>query len=459
MPHPGSVKMTQQTSTILIADDEAGGRKTLEGLLRPLGYNLTFASNGVEALAQAVAAPPDLLLLDVMMPGMDGFEVCRRVRAEAQLTEVPIFMVTALDDRRSRVQGLEAGADDVIAKPFNRTELRARVQTITRLNRYRRLLAERAKFEHMIEHLPDGLLIVDAAGKIGLANTAILRMLGVEQRERVLGTSLWPLIAPEEHSTCASWLAQVFAAVSGVTRIETILVRMDGQPIPVSVTAGHWPWDDTVAVQLVVRDITERKRAERELQRAHLELAQAYETTLEGWSHALDLRDKETEGHTQRVTEMTLCLARAIGLSEAELVQVRRGALLHDIGKMGIPDSILLKPGPLSEEEWEVMRKHPSYAHDLLEPIGYLHEALAIPYCHHEKWDGTGYPRGLKGEQIPLAARLFAVVDVWDALRSDRPYRAGWPEEQVREHIRSLAGTHFDPEVVRVFLTLTTPMR
>ena len=189
------------------------------------------------------------------------------------------------------------------------------------------------------------------------------------------------------------------------------------------------------------------------LQRSNLDLALAYDATIEGWSHALDLRDKETEGHTQRVTEMTVRLARAMGIGDAELVHVRRGALLHDIGKMGVPDSILLKPGPLTEEEWVLMRQHPLFAYDLLSPIAYLRPALDIPYCHHERWDGTGYPRGLKGEEIPLTARLFAVVDVWDALRSHRPYRgAWWPDEKVLEHIRSSAGTHFDPEVVEIFL-------
>jgi putative nucleotidyltransferase with HDIG domain len=162
------------------------------------------------------------------------------------------------------------------------------------------------------------------------------------------------------------------------------------------------------------------------LQRSNVELMLAYETTLEGWSRALDLRDKETEGHTQRVTEMAVQLAQDLGLRDEELVHIRRGALLHDIGKMGIPDSILLKPGPLTDEEWTIMRKHPVYAFDLLSPIAFLRPALDIPYCHHEKWDGTGYPQGLKGEAIPLAARIFAVIDVWDALRSDRPYRQGW---------------------------------
>ncbi len=188
-----------------------------------------------------------------------------------------------------------------------------------------------------------------------------------------------------------------------------------------------------------------------DLQRSNLNLIMAYDTTIEGWSRALDLRDKETEGHTLRVTEMTMRLAHAMGMSDADLVHIRRGALLHDIGKMGIPDHVLLKPGPLTEEEWEVMRRHPTYAYELLSPIPYLRPALDIPYCHHEKWDGAGYPRGLKGEQIPLAARIFAVADVYDALRSDRPYRTGWPEETVREHIRSLAGAHFEPVIVEAF--------
>jgi len=192
------------------------------------------------------------------------------------------------------------------------------------------------------------------------------------------------------------------------------------------------------------------------LQRSNVELVKAYDATIEGWSRALDLRDKETEGHTQRVTEMTERLTRAMGISEAEIVHIHRGALLHDIGKMGVPDSILLKPDKLTDEEWVLMRQHPQHAFEMLSSISYLRPALDIPGCHHEKWDGTGYPRGLKGEQIPLAARLFAVVDVWDALRSDRPYRKGWPEEKVLEHIRSLAGTHFDPKAVDLFLRVVS---
>ncbi|MCX7608066.1 MAG: HD domain-containing protein, partial [Anaerolineales bacterium] len=184
------------------------------------------------------------------------------------------------------------------------------------------------------------------------------------------------------------------------------------------------------------------------------DLAQAYDNTLAGWARALELRDEQTQDHTRRVTEMALQLARALGLPEDQLVHIRRGAILHDIGKMGIPDAILHKPGPLTPEEEELMRQHPQFAYEMLYPIEFLRPALDIPYCHHERWDGTGYPRGLKGEEIPLAARIFAVVDNWDALISDRPYRPAWSKARAREYLRQQAGKMFDPKIVEVFLSL-----
>jgi PAS domain S-box-containing protein/putative nucleotidyltransferase with HDIG domain len=190
------------------------------------------------------------------------------------------------------------------------------------------------------------------------------------------------------------------------------------------------------------------------LQHSNVELSLAYDATIEGWSRALDLRDRETEGHTLRVTELTRQMAEEMGMGEEELVHIRRGALLHDIGKMGVPDRILLKPDTLTDEEWKIMHKHPIFAYEMLSPIGFLLPALDIPYCHHEKWDGTGYPRKLKGDEIPLVARIFAVVDVWDALTSNRPYRPAWTKDQALEHIQEQSGKHFDPNVVEVFLKL-----
>jgi PAS domain S-box-containing protein len=188
------------------------------------------------------------------------------------------------------------------------------------------------------------------------------------------------------------------------------------------------------------------------MQQSNQDLTHAYNATIEGWSRALDLRDKETEGHTERVTVLTLQLAKTMGIPESEMVNVWRGALLHDIGKMGIPDNILLKPGPLTDEEWVIMRKHPQYAYDLIAPIEYLKSSIEIPLYHHERWDGTGYPFGLKGTDIPLSARIFAVIDIWDALCSDRVYRPAWPKEKALAYIQEQSGKQLDPEVVRIFI-------
>jgi HD-GYP domain-containing protein (c-di-GMP phosphodiesterase class II) len=192
------------------------------------------------------------------------------------------------------------------------------------------------------------------------------------------------------------------------------------------------------------------------LQRSKLDLVTAYDKTLEGWAKALELRDGDTMGHSQRVTELTVRLAKRLFIPNDQLIQIQRGALIHDIGKMAIPDHILLKPGPLTEVEWDIMRQHPTFAVQMLGGIPFLQPALDIPACHHERWDGSGYPRGLKGEEIPLSARIFAIVDVWDALRSDRPYRSALAMQDVFDTITSMSGKHFDPKIVDAFIVMMT---
>ena len=220
---------------------------------------------------------------------------------------------------------------------------------------------------------------------------------------------------------------------------------------------GEWlEFLETLAKQVAIA--IDNSQLFTNLQHSNLELSLAYDATIEGWSRALDMRDRVTEGHTKRVTEMALSLARTMGMSEVDLVHMRRGILLHDMGKMGIPDTILLKQASLTEDEWKIMRMHPQYAFEMLAPIAYLRPALDIPGCHHEKWEGTGYPRGLKGEQIPMAARIFAVVDVFDALTSDRPYRKAWSRGKAIEYILDERGKSFDPRVVDVFMSLRQEM-
>ncbi|MBN2048303.1 MAG: response regulator [Anaerolineaceae bacterium] len=323
-----------QNPTILIADDNAVVREMLGELLESPGYHIIYADNGENAVSKAIEVVPDLVLLDVMMPKLNGFEVCEQLRAHPLLAEVPILMVTALDDRDSRVRGIKAGADDFITKPFYGEELQARVKTVIRLNRYRGLLDERAKLEKL-----------------------------------------------------------------------------------------------------------------------NLELATAYDATIKGWARALELRDQETEGHSQRVVAMSLHLAQMYGIVNADqLTDLRRGAILHDVGKMGVPDGIFLKETTLDHDEWEIMRKHPVYGYDMLKPIEYLRPALDVVLFHHEHWDGSGYPEGLKGEEIPLYARIFAIPDVWDALRNVRPYKPAWDRDVVIDLIRNESGKHFDPAIVEVFL-------
>lgn len=190
----------------------------------------------------------------------------------------------------------------------------------------------------------------------------------------------------------------------------------------------------------------------RALKRKHRELIESYDQTIRGWIEVMDLRHRETRNHTERVTRMTVAFARIAGVEDDQLEHIERGATLHDIGKIGIPDSILIKPGGLDDEEWRLMKTHPDIGRRLLEKISFLRPSIAIPWCHHEKWDASGYPQGLDGRQIPLPARLFAIIDVWDALTHKRVYKDAWPENEVLEHIRAQAGSHFDPELVEIFL-------
>jgi len=262
----------------------------------------------------------------------------------------------------------------------------------------------------------------------------------------------------------AKWLAMTYLILFFMGGyIAFVLIQLWDLSFPLDLVSSTVFFGGAIFVFLVMRltSVTIRKFQESrerisEVNEAliakNTELVIAYDSTIEGWGKALDLRDNETENHARRVTEMTLRIARVYGMSEEDLVHVRRGALLHDIGKMGVPDAILMKEGELTPEEEKIMHSHPQNVFNILMPIAYLRPALDIPYCHHEKWDGSGYPRGLKGEEIPFAARIFALSDTWDALISERRYHKAWPREKVVEFIRSQAGTHFDPDLVELFI-------
>ena len=327
--------------SVLIVDDYADNLFTLSRLLKVLEVDIYQAASGEAALALALEHDFCVAILDVQMPGMNGYELAELLRGNESTSKLPIIFLSAMySDEYNHRKGYDAGAVDFLSKPY----------------------------------IPEILL----------------------SKVRVF-ISLY-----EQRLQLESW--------------------------------AHW-------LEFLVAERTD-------------ELSQSYDDTLLGWAKALELRERETAGHSHRVVKLTLRMCTDMGIPPEKLVHIHRGALLHDIGKMGISDSILLKPGPLSPEEWLEMRQHPIYAYELLRQIKFLEPALNIPYAHHEKWDGTGYPLGLKGEQIPLEARIFAMADVWDALTSKRPYRKAMGRTAVIQYIRDHSGTHFDPNLVERFVKM-----
>ena len=395
---------------------------------------------------------PILIIADWRLPDGDS----KTVLVEQGALKTPVIIMTSYGSERNAVEVMKSGALDYIIKSSEsmmdmpHIAERAIAQWQTQVT-----LAERDRqFRLLAENSSDMISRHDSNGIFLYVSPACRMIVGYEPEE-LIGQDVLPLVHPDD--------TEILLKLFRSTRVDDPAVAI---PYRARHKNGEYIWLETTArviygqdhhaieIQASSRDITERKQAQVALQRAHIDLQEAYDKTIEGWVLALDLRDRETEGHTQRVTEMTLKLARELGCTEEEIVHIRRGALLHDIGKMGVPDKLLQKPGPLTDEEWVEMRKHPDYAYQMLSKISYLHQALIIPYYHHERWDGSGYPHKLKGEDIPLFARLFSVVDVWDALSSDRPYRKRMPPKDVIEYLEKEAGRLFDPYIVEKFLEL-----
>ncbi len=510
-------------ATILIADDCEANRGVLKALLGYSNHLVLEASDGALALVLARIEHPDLIIADILMPTMDGYEFIRRVRAEPAIAHTPVIFFTGTYLEREDCALAEAcGVKYVLSKPCGNQLI---LDTIGEAlgDPAHAVIAPIQDFHEAHRRLINDKLVLKVT-ELEKANQRLIALIEVGTRiasERDQENLLAAYCCAARDLVGAQYAALGVLGSDGQTLRYFITMGMDGsmkgrfaalpahgglpgslitekQPLRLTnsngdaglpdLPCGVQPASSFLGVRLnsptqvygwlcMIDKVGSAEFSEEDgrlattlagqaaiavenaalledLRLSNNGLAEAYDTTIEGWSRALDLRDKETEGHSQRVTELALRMVHKMGIDDEQCVHIRRGALLHDIGKMGVPDSILLKPGSLTEEEWIVMRKHPVQSYELLSPISFLKPALDIPYCHHEKWDGTGYPRGLKGEEIPLAARIFAVADVWDAMRSKRPYRAAWPEEAVCEHIQSLSGTHFDPQVVEAFLDL-----
>jgi len=445
---------------LLLLEDRPADAELLLFELQDAGYDADWQRVDSETdYIAALETNPDVILADFSMPQFTALRALNLLK-ERQL-DIPFIVVTGTISEEVAVDCMKQGATDYLLKD----RLSRLGQAIDRALEQKHLKDEKnfseealrtseIRFRSLVQNLSDIITVHTDKSIITYESPSASRILGYPPGYLV-GKDPLSLTHPDDRDHVMRF---IMALISGVPNELAIEYRFRH-------AKGHWIYLESAATNLLgthevdgivltSRDVTERKLAEEQLHEAHLELADAYDATIEGWSRALDLRDKETEGHTKRVTEMTIILARAMGIFGEDLIHIRRGALLHDIGKMGIPDGILLKPGPLTSEEWDEMKKHPFYAYEMLDPIAYLRPALDIPIGHHEKWDGSGYPKGLKGEKIPLAARIFSVIDVWDALCSDRPYRKGSGYIEVINYIKEHSDVSFDPKVVAVFLDL-----
>lgn len=464
---------------IMIAEDSRSLAAAMRVEFEEAGYRVLGVHATGEALLKAMArlnesdSLPEVVFMDIELAGeLDGIETSRRLLRQ---WDVAVIYLTGADFETRFEKAMRTDPAAYLIKPFDFRQAMAMIEiSLRQLSLMRQLKARQAELEAanlekdtryrvIFESSPDAVLLLDD-GQIIDCNQAALDTFGSPSKSDLYlsHSALFPpsqLDGADSGELVSNMTDE--ARKTGIARYEFVYRRLEGSSFFADVVMTSFSLQGHAVLQINIRDVTERKMAQRELLRlhadlhsSHRELEHAYDVTIEGWAKALELRDEETEGHSRRVVEMTLKLAAAMGMDDEELEQVQRGAVLHDVGKMGVPDNILLKPGPLDDNEWDTMRQHPQMAHDWLADIDYLAPALAIPYCHHERWDGSGYPQGLSGHDIPLPARIFAVVDVFDALCSNRPYRQAWSRQEAIDHIRDQAGKQFDPAVVRHFLDI-----
>ena len=451
--------MDEDRLHILLLEDNAADAELLMYELERAGYAAEFQRIQTEAeYRRALSWKPDIVLADFSLPQFDAMKALDILQS-AEL-DIPFIVVTGTISEEVAVECMRRGAADYLLKDRLSRLVPAIEQALEKKHlrdEQRRAIvaleASEDKFSKAFHLSPDAITINRLSDGVYLEVNDSFEALSGYKADEVLGRTpaelgIWKNIADMHR------FLEVIKDQGAVYNMQVVFSGRNGYEVFGLISARTVILNGERCVLALTRDITERIMAERALEQAHQELESAYDATIEGWSLALELRDQETEGHTQRVTTLSLRFGRRLGLSENDLKQLRRGVLLHDIGKMGVPDNILRKPGPLTEDEWEIMREHPVYAYKMLANIAYLRPALVVPYYHHERWNGSGYPKGLKGDEIPLMARLFAIVDVWDSLCSDRVYRARASREEVIAYLRENAGILFDPDLVDIFLDM-----
>jgi len=459
---------------VLIVDDEELNVKLMELLLQPLDYQIIKAYSGEEALRKVADEPPDLILLDIMMPGIDGFQVCQRLKEDEKTRFIPIVMVTALDQLEDKVKGIEAGADDFLSKPVNRVELLARAKSLIKVKglndkilRYQQTLKSLFELTTFSEaHKTRDSLLKELAERTaqltGMGSVAITMIKdGREEVEAAynLRTERWEPPKDAISIPLKAYIGKLMGnlwVLGGEKRIDEETIRV------LSIVAQRISSEIELLeynqrLEKTVEDRTrELQKALKDLEEANVEISRAHEEVVFRLALAAEYRDDDTAKHIRRISYYCAAIAKALGLPEHMVRLIRLASPMHDVGKIGTPDHILLKPERLTPEEYEEMKKHTLIGARILggSSSELLKMAEAIALSHHEKYDGTGYPHGLSGEDIPLVGRIVAVADVFDALTTRRVYKPALPVEEALVIIKKECGSHFDPKVVGAFLSI-----
>ena len=463
----------KKTARILVVDDEERNRRLLVAMLEAEGYSAAEAADGKQALELVRRGPPDLVLLDIMMPGIDGYEVARTLKADAATKAIPIVMVTALDDRESRLRGLEAGAEDFVTKPVDRNELR--VRNLLRLKDFSNFLADHnrileekvqertallaaseARYRKVTETAPDAIVTANVASTIAGWNRAAERMFGYTEAE-ALGQPL-TLVIPQRYRDAHN--AGLHRVKTGgewhvIGTVELHGLNKAGNEFPIELSLSQWETlNGGKCFTSIIRDISERKAAEEEIQRYIARLQSAVMSTVEVATTISEMRDPYTAGHERRVAGIAVAISAELGFDMNRRAGLRIAGQLHDIGKITVPLEILSKPGKLTAIEFQLIQGHAQASYDVLKSVEWDWPVAQVALQHHERIDGSGYPQGLKGDAILFEARIMAVADVVEAMSSHRPYRPGHGIDKALAEIERGRGTAYDPAVTDACLKL-----
>ncbi|MCP4177655.1 MAG: response regulator [bacterium] len=447
---------------ILIVDDKLENLTMYCNMLKSIDADLITADNGNDAVKISIDQNIDLLLVDIQMPNMCGYEACKHIKQEEKNKFLPIIFITGEKVDNSLIEKCyKVGAVDFLKRPIRQKLLIEKVRYLLKVRKNRiklmksitALSLSEEKYHTLIEATNTGYLIVNSKGEVVDANKEYVRLSGNNKLSEILGRNVLEWTADYDHERNKNEIKKCLKN-GFVFGLEIDYIGAQNDVIPIEINAKVIYSKDTFQILTLCRDISKRRNAENSLKKTITEVEKAHKHAIYMLAIASEYKDKTTADHISKIISLTTELALELGIEPDKAEKMGFDSQLHDLGKLGIPDSILLKPGKLTESEFEIIKKHTIIGSKIIGDDDWFYESKQIALLHHEKWDGTGYPKGLAGDAIPLAARIVAVVDVFNALISKRPYKDAWPMKKAVNQIEKESGTHFDPDIVNAFLSL-----